>query len=378
LAALIAVAAVAGCQARVDDRLVVATTWTSAECAGIEADFDRWVLSRSSDPATARRPGIRWVRLSQTDDLEQFARKRRGVDVLLGWAAESYRSIDAAGLLEPLSADDTPHRSVIEWPADKNGFNPSHVSRMTPRFLEFARAELGRDAWTSGYERLLRLSGQGERESELKTGRASREGAAIAAGARRADAADQFMAFLAERRGAKPDDPAAATDPAADGLLADLLRATLFDSRDELRPAWGALKRENYPQELMRFMLESPPWPPASVAAIQARDRGRAMPMIETLAGQIAPEIRLRSWLLRSWLGPPRRVDGDLLAELSRAEGGRLAREPRFRAWLRAEWTAWARQRYRRIARKARSDIRLTDTEISLFIRHQAGEADAR
>jgi hypothetical protein len=77
------------------------------------------------------------------------------------------------------------------------------------------------------------------------------------------------------------------------------------------------------------------------------------MPLLETLAAQVAPDADVRAWLLRSWLAPGRPVDGRLLDELASAEGGRLVREPRFRAWLRAEWTAWARQRYRRIARVA-------------------------
>ena len=104
-------------------------------------------------------------------------------------------------------------------------------------------------------------------------------------------------------------------------------------------------------------MCEPPPWPPASVAKIQARDGDQAMTMVETLVGQITPDPRLRSWLLRSWLGTAREVDGALLDDLAKAEGGRLAAEPRFRAWLRAEWTAWARQRYRRVARQARSGL---------------------
>jgi hypothetical protein len=77
------------------------------------------------------------------------------------------------------------------------------------------------------------------------------------------------------------------------------------------------------------------------------------MPLIETLAAQLAPEADVRAWLLRSWLVPGRSVDGALLDELAAAVDGRLVREPRFRAWLRSEWTAWARQRYRRVARLA-------------------------
>jgi hypothetical protein len=99
-------------------------------------------------------------------------------------------------------------------------------------------------------------------------------------------------------------------------------------------------------------MTEPPPWPPVSVAELLKRgDQGGAM--LEELTALLTPEADLRNWLLRSWLAPPRPVDGRLLAELAGALGGRLAREGRFRAWLRGEWTAEARQRYRRVARLA-------------------------
>ena len=81
------------------------------------------------------------------------------------------------------------------------------------------------------------------------------------------------------------------------------------------------------------------------------REGEPAMAMVETLAGQLATDPAARSWLIRSWLSPPRRIDRDVLDELARAADGRLVREPRFRDWLRAEWTAWARQRYRRVLR---------------------------
>ena len=55
---------------------------------------------------------------------------------------------------------------------------------------------------------------------------------------------------------------------------------------------------------------------------------------------------------MRSWDSPERTIDGAWLRDLAAAPGG-LAREPRFRTWLRGEWTAWARQHYRRIAREA-------------------------
>jgi hypothetical protein len=79
------------------------------------------------------------------------------------------------------------------------------------------------------------------------------------------------------------------------------------------------------------------------------------MSLVETLAAEVAPQPPARAWLLRSWLSPPRIVDDELLKELARAAQGQLGHEPRFRAWLQEEWTAWARQRYRRVARVADS-----------------------
>jgi hypothetical protein len=80
------------------------------------------------------------------------------------------------------------------------------------------------------------------------------------------------------------------------------------------------------------------------------------MSLVQTLAAELAPDPAARAWLLRSWLSPTRTIDENLLAELARAADGRLVREPRFRSWLQEEWTALARQRYRRVARIVASD----------------------
>ena len=98
-------------------------------------------------------------------------------------------------------------------------------------------------------------------------------------------------------------------------------------------------------------MTEPPPWPPASIAKILDRQGEPAMTMVETLARQLATDASVRAWLVRSWLSPPRPIDQHVLEELTRTADGRLIHEPRFREWLRAEWTAWARQRYRRVLR---------------------------
>jgi hypothetical protein len=143
-----------------------------------------------------------------------------------------------------------------------------------------------------------------------------------------------------------------------DRLVADLLGATLVDAQDELWTAWRALEGLSDREQALAWLLEPPPWPPASVSNYLKRDGDRAMTLIETLSDEVAPEAPARAWLLRSWLSPGRLVDQSFLSELCQAADGRLCREPRFRAWLREEWTAWARQRYRRVARWAGSEAR--------------------
>jgi hypothetical protein len=89
------------------------------------------------------------------------------------------------------------------------------------------------------------------------------------------------------------------------------------------------------------------------------------MTMVETLAGQVAPEPSARTWLVTTWLSPARLIDRQILGELTHADDGRLIRDPRFREWLRAEWTAWARQRYRRVSRILEAGRRPTSTGTS-------------
>ena len=143
------------------------------------------------------------------------------------------------------------------------------------------------------------------------------------------------------------------SEPDFDALLAELLGATLVDAQDELWAAWEALERAGSPGPALKWLTEPPPWPPASIEKYLKREGEHAMSLIETLVGELSPRPGVRAWLIRSWLAPPRAVDDDLLVEIARAADGALVHEPRFRAWLRAEWTAWARQRYRRVAKLA-------------------------
>ena len=106
------------------------------------------------------------------------------------------------------------------------------------------------------------------------------------------------------------------TSRVADALRADLLGATLVDAQDELWAAWAALERAGYPENALRWMNEPPPWPPASIATMMSGGGEHGMAMMETLAGQLAPEPSVRSWLVRSWLSPSRLIDEKMLDEL--------------------------------------------------------------
>ncbi len=179
------------------------------------------------------------------------------------------------------------------------------------------------------------------------------EGVAIVAGARREDEARAFLAFLAERGQAEPvanaDSLGAVSE--ADRLLADLLGASLVDAQDELWEVASALDRAGHPAELEAYLGDPPPWPPTSVAKLRALPDPQ--PLLETLAREISDDPESRSWLLDSWNLAPRKIDAAWLREAAEASGGRLVKEPKFRVWLRGEWTAWARQQYRRIGREA-------------------------
>ncbi len=377
LATLWILAALAGCQGRDPDRLVIATTWSDAECLSLEADFHRRQASRTgkANKAPAPLPGIRWIRLSPGDDLARFVRNRRGVDLLLGGSAPFYRSIEPLGLLAPIEADGKAQWLSIDLSEQSSIVQGREDDHLDARFLERARADLSRGSWAEGYARLVQGA---ELPGKVESPSKESEGVGLLPEGDHRSLANEFLAFLVEQREAKPEAPREGTNPVADGLLADLLRATLIDSREELDAARLALQAPGDHGRSSRWMTEPPPWPPASVAKILAGDGDRAMTLIETLAGQIAPEERLRSWLLRSWLTPTRPIDGAFLDELSKAEDGRLAREPRFRSWLRAEWTAWARQRYRRVARLARAGMPVPEAGSSPPTTPETKGTDAR
>ena len=235
-----------------------------------------------------------------------------------------------AARLAPAELDGAVHPHVVRRPP--LGAAGLGDPRTDAGALNVALKELASNSWRVGYASLVRKAGKEPRigwrgpvERSVRIGAEDRTGSA--------------------------------SDPDVESLVADLLGATLVDAQDELWTAWNALERAGSPEPARTWLTGPPPWPPASIEKYLKRDGENAMALIETLAAEVSPQPAERGWLIRSWLSPPRIVDQQLLTEMARAADGALCREPRFRAWLRAEWTASARQRYRRVARLVASTM---------------------
>lgn len=333
-------------------------------------------------------------------------------DIVLGGPPSSYQRLAKLGKLAPIDGPEHPlwshvHRSPMGWavklkatgsPTQKEATEPAATQAPTssrpdrptfddprhdPVALAWAKGELNAGSWADGYAQLVRDAGHSRRVGRqagsalaaVERGEAEAtpavsadvvgqpgavrflsapgapdwlEGAGIVAGSGSQRLSQMFFQFLNETGQAEPPRADTTDDFEVDSLLADLLGATLVDSQEELWTAWATLNRAGQPARAAMWLMQAPPWPPASIEKLEG-DNSEVL--VQTLIEQLAPDADLRAWLSRSWLGAKRRVDGPLLEEIARAADGRLAREPRFRAWLRAEWTAWARQRYRRVTR---------------------------
>jgi hypothetical protein len=140
-------------------------------------------------------------------------------------------------------------------------------------------------------------------------------------------------------------------------LLVDLMKCVIIDARVELSMAAQALAGSvgEFSTRAERAFVEPPPWPPASIVELRKKPQGPGL--IDSLLTQLTPDVSARRWLGVSWDRPPAPLDSASVRALASAEGGALLTAPRIRAWLRAEWAAWARQRFRRVARLARGRL---------------------
>lgn len=373
--------------------LRIATTWRAAERRELEREYRAWTAGREA-------PRLAWVELPAAVKLDRALFRIGPVDVLLGGPTVEYQRLARAGAIARTGGSTAAAPWLITRrlemaktpPGAGSGLGPVlDDPRVDPLALAWARGQLGRGGWSNGYASLVQWFGHAQRRAGWQPGwslatsqrfggwspaasaravtlnepapgdgqAVLEEGVAVCLGTPREEAAGLFLQFLVAARGAVPGRPGAAVDPEVNDLIAELLGATLVDAQDELLAVWAALDRPGAapPSSALAWMTEAPPWPPASIEKILSRSGDRAMAMLQDLAGQVAPDAEVRFWLVQSWLRPRRLIDESVLGELVRAADGRVLREPRVRAWLRAEWTAWARQRYRRVARLAASSV---------------------
>ena len=319
------------------------------------------------------------------------------VDVLLGGPLTEYVRLARAGKLEPLEAEGETVlvRRAAVGDRLSDGLSPGHgpsdrastIPASVPSTLTWAAGQLRQGSWQDGYASLVQLFsamsfidpaggriGPGGREPwrgragrsglprlprspkdrpSIPADRPLEEGAAILRGTRHAGSARGVSSGSwpidrgASRAGKVPTRPRRerpAGRPA--GCHAGRCPGGALC-------AWDVLDREAPPASAQApaWLTEPPPWPPASVAKLQTAGGDRRWRWSRTLPARSRPIPSRGSGWCRAGCGPRRLIDESLLTELAQAAGGRLVREPRFRAWLRGEWTAWARQRYRRVAR---------------------------
>ena len=110
-----------------------------------------------------------------------------------------------------------------------------------------------------------------------------------------------------------------AAEPVADGLLADLLGATLVDAQDELWAAADALDRAGHPRRLSRASWTSPR-PGRRLRVRSSASHAESDELLEALSREITPDHDARAWLLRSWDGPEGPIDGAGSATSPRAD----------------------------------------------------------
>jgi hypothetical protein len=330
-----------GCGPSGEPALVIATTWAPSERARFESE---------GREASGDRRQVVWVILKPWENWESVVDRRGGVDLVLGGPATAFDRLARSGHFIPTSVPGLLPWSVIRPSKEYATIAKSTGdARVDPEFLSQAKQRLAAEGWPKGYEGLVRAALV---QSPNRTIRESRsEYVALVNGGPNPARARQWLKALEARLDARSPDFTRLRDVRSDDLLADLLGAALVDAGDELREAGSALVRYGHPTQAEAALGRRPPWPPASVAKLQADLNGQ--PMVETLLEQIAPDPESRRWLEASWSRPVSMIDGPLLAEIAAAADGKLALEPRFRAWLRGEWTAWTRQLYRRVARVA-------------------------
>ncbi len=389
-----------GCARNHDDAIVILTSWPESRRVEFEQAYHDWssqnVEASGNDTSASKR--LEWIKIEAWDDPNRSLGVGRPIDLLLGGPKGWHFPTEPANRFVVSSSPIGLYwrsKDFQEPSAWQDLTGPEWRNRLTiddprrdPITMAWAESRLDQD-WFGGYAELVLIAAnlrqfspglaaivRGDAESTIHSDSITAfleeqefrsfprtpewvEFASLFENSRHIAELESFFQFLEAVSQADFNGSFQNFDPLAESLLADLLGSTLVDAHPELRSAWKAILAAGRPAEWIEQFQQPPPWPPASIAKL-LRDPGGSE-LADRLAEELSPSVEARAWLMLSWERPFRPIDRSTFEELSKAAGGRLVQEPRFRAWLLGEWRAWARQRYRWIARESSRSVPTDD-----------------
>ncbi len=113
------------------------------------------------------------------------------------------------------------------------------------------------------------------------------EGAAVYRGSKRREAAARAMRSFEINEGNGYSSLANLGGSRVRNLVVDLFGATLVDAQSELSLAWDGLLAAGRAERMEAFLVEPPPWPPASIVLLSRSSGPGGGSMLETLVGQL-------------------------------------------------------------------------------------------
>jgi hypothetical protein len=326
-----------GCTQPSSSALRVATDWTPAETDRLPLPDDRVIV---------------WIRVLPGDDPTRLLEADPAIDLVLGGPWASFQRLDHAGvwLKNDPRQGETPSIALV--PLSRLA-QTSGDPRRDPVARNTLRALLAGTPWPRAYARAMThplesIARSADSSSDPIPARLAFDPAAIPARAPRAAAARAWL----DRLDPLPLDPDLQDAAQLEPWMIELAAATIAEPQADRQAVLARLAE--LPPRAQALLVEPPPWPPASLVRWRRRmDDGDAQvnAWFQNLARELAPIHSERAALSQSWLDPPRPIGPDRIRELIAPPAPDFLQNPRVRAWLHAEWSAWARQRYRRILR---------------------------
>jgi hypothetical protein len=314
--------------------IVVATDWSTAETSQLPIPSDSQIT---------------WIRVAPGDDPTALLDlPNHPVDVVLGGPWNSFEHLDRLGSWSPIETQRSEGESrwrLAPFPRSPRQSDP----RQSPAARGQARQLLQSQNWSEAYaHRVLERQPAASPANPAVDSAALDPIALVAKPDPHPDAAKWVQSITP--LSAPSQSQIAQIEPIAIALLG----ATLIDSQPERDAALGL--QPGLSERERNFLSEAPPWPPASIERLSQRAANgdeEAASLLTTLLDELTPNPSAKSFLSQSAQSKAHPIDLDDLSAIAAALNSRPIQNPRLLTFLRAEWTAWARQRYRRVARLA-------------------------